>query len=379
MEWSRLEPEEGAFDAEAADRYEAMIAACEKNGLMPMVTLHHFTSPLWFAKQGGFSSAHAANSFGRFTAFVAKRLGARIPMWCTINEPLVLVVGTYLGKFMPPADHSPLKAALACEGLLKSHVRAYDTLHAGIPGRKGPWKIRPIEVGFAHNLLDFMPERLWHPAELLVTFFLERFYNRAWLDAVTGAPQNFGIPGFVPPSRTVPEARGRKTADFIGVNYYTKCYVRWKPRLKNPLIPAEVPINLYHAHPEEPQSDMGWAVHPKGFARVLDFVRGYGLPIYVTENGIADRDDRSREDYLLSHLEVLAAAIEKGADIRGYFHWSLLDNFEWIHGFKERFGLYHVNYDTQERVLKKSGSRYAGIVKTHRGKAPRHSFLRRAT
>lgn len=366
LEWSRVEPDDGEWSREAFDWYKELISECEKNGLVPMLTLHHFTSPQWFALKGGFAWSGAPDCFARYVRRVARELGARVPLWCTFNEPMVLIVGSYLAKFMPPAEFSPQKASQACRNILESHVMAYDLLHAEIRERSGPWKSRPIGVGIAHNLLDFQADRKWHPLELLITKVLSRFYNQAWLDAITGKRQAFGIPGLIPKPKPVIAALDRLTCDFIGVNYYTKAYVKWRPKESMEGTPIGIPFGLAFSKQNESASDLGWAIHPSGFGRVLNFVARYQLPIYITENGIADREDRVREDFISSHLREVASAIERGIDVRGYYHWSLLDNFEWIKGFGPRFGLYAVNYENFARRKTTSAESLEKIISAHR-------------
>lgn len=363
VEWSRIEPREGQWDLAAIERYREIIIECEHQGLLPMLTLHHFTSPLWFAEQGGFTSKTAHQKFLAFVEKVVTELGARIPIWCTFNEPMVLVAGTYLGKFMPPGEFSPHNAAKACHQLLKSHVLAYELIHRLVQKREGPWKDHPLLVGIAHNMLDFKPDRKWHPIENLLTKVFRRFYNRAWLDAVTGKKQHFGVTGLVPYAAQVPEARGKKTVDFIGVNYYTKAYVQWRPRAPVQDSSPELPLGITFARRRDPVSDLGWAIYPKGLGRMIRFVAQYGLPIYVTENGIADRDDLLRAQYIETHLAEVAAATRAGVDVRGYYYWSLLDNFEWVKGFGPRFGLYRVDYDSQVRIINRSAQVLADSIK----------------
>lgn len=367
IEWSRIEPNEGVWNNEALDWYRNLIDECEKQGLVPMITLHHFTSPLWFAKQGGFTWREAPSKFAAYVGKVYDAIGARVPLWCIFNEPSVLVIGTYLGKFMPPAIFDPRKVPLACSGLLKSHVLAYDLLHSKHSKREGPWKDMPLQVGVAHNLVDFLPDRTWHPMELLLSFVFHRFYNKSWLDALTGKKQSFGFPGVIPRSPVVSEALGRATIDFIGVNYYTKGYVQWKPRDTSSLVSQDLPLGLAFSRRGEVASDLGWAIHPKGLGRMLRFVSKYKKPIYVTENGIADSEDKKRPDYLQSHLSEIDKAMKKGLDIRGYYHWSLLDNFEWIKGFWPRFGLYRVDYQSLERHPTPSCEIYREWIKAHTG------------
>lgn len=371
LEWSRVEPQEGQWDSGAFEWYEELLNECEKYSLTPMLTLHHFTSPKWFADAGGFTWPGSARRFAEYTKKVAQRLGSRVPLWCTFNEPMVMITGGYLGKFMPPAKFWPEGASLACRNILKSHVRAYEILKQEIQ--------RPVEVGIAHNLLDFMPDRYWHPMELVITQVLHRFYNRSWLDAVTGRKQNFGVPGLVPKPRPVMDALKRKTVDFIGVNYYTKAYVKWRSRDAAEGVSSDFPIGLAFSRRHEAVSDVGWAVHPQGLKKILKFVSGYGLPIYITENGIADRSDSLRKEYLSSHLAATAEAIQEGMDIRGYYYWSLMDNFEWVKGFGPRFGLYSVDYDTFDRQLRDSGTYLSKLIQAHKEgdvwKSPRPDLL----
>jgi beta-glucosidase len=365
IEWARIEPEEGRWDEEALGWYLKLLTECERLNLVPMLTLHHFTSPKWFADKGGFTAKNSPELFARFTEKVAKTLGSRVPLWCTLNEPMVLAIGTYIGKFMPPALYSPERAGEACRNLLDSHVRAYDILHTQITERQGPWKEMPIQVGIAHNFLDFKPDRKWHPMERILTWAFRSFYNQSWIDAIMGKKQHFGVIGLMARAKPLKSALGRRTADFIGVNYYTKAYLRWRPKDASEGASADLPIGISFARRKEPISDLGWAVHPRGLGKILRYCHSHKLPIYITENGIADREDRLRGEYLLGHLEEIAKVREEGVDIRGYYHWSLIDNFEWIKGFGPRFGLVAIDYNDFKRSPRKSSLLYKKIIQAH--------------
>jgi beta-glucosidase len=184
----------------------------------------------------------------------------------------------------------------------------------------------------------------------------------------------------IPYADQVQEARGRKTADFIGINYYTKAYVQWRPLAPAHKASAQLPVGVSFAgRKDDVFSDLEWAIHPEGLTRMLAFAGGYGLPIYVTENGIADREDRLRPGFLLSHLKKVARALADGIDVRGYYYWSLLDNFEWGKGFGPRFGLYHVDYETLARKPTKSAEVYRNIIEAHRAQddgSPRVEYFR---
>ena len=373
VEWSRIEPEEGRFDESALDWYRELIAECEKHAIVPMLTLHHFTSPLWFTEKGGFTSKSSPQKFLAFVDVVERELGAHVPLWCTFNEPMVLVAGGYLGKFMPPAKYAPELASIACKNILKAHVLAYDRLHAPAAPAAGPWKDWQRRVGLAHNMMDFLPDRAYSPPDRLLARTLHRFYNCSWLDAVCGKKQHFGILGLVPYAPQVKEALGRVTADFLGINYYTKAYVRWWPKNKSAQSLPEALVGLMFARLSEPVADNGWAIHPAGFRRVLKKAASYGLPLLVTENGIADREDAKRPEFLLAHLREIAVLLEGGMDIQGYYYWSLLDNFEWIKGFGPRFGLYKVDYENFARSPTGSAKLFREIADAHAGTQPPRS------
>lgn len=375
IEWSRIEPEQGKFCKESMAWYRELVAECEKHRIAPMLTLHHFTSPKWFADQGGFTSKGSSQKFLAFVDVVARELGAHIPLWCTFNEPMVLVAGAYLGKFMPPAKYAPDLAAVACKNILRAHVHAYDRLKSDVSGARGPFRDWPRRVGIAHNMMDFIPDRNYAPADILLARTLDRYYNRSWLDAVCGKKQHFGILGLVPYAPQVKEALGRVSVDFIGVNYYTKAYVRWWPKNKSAQSLPEALMSLMFARLNEPVADNGWAIHPVGLKRVVRVAARYGLPLMITENGIADRRDALRPEYLHAHLAVLADLLEEGLPIEGYYYWSLLDNFEWIKGFGPRFGLFHVDYESFARTPTGSAKLFREIIAAHEGKAPRADFF----
>jgi beta-glucosidase len=371
FEWSRFEPLEGAWEKTACDWYGELISECEAHGLLPMATLLHFTIPQWLAEQGGFASDETPEKFARFTRKIAAQFGSRIPIWCTVNEPMVLVSGSYLARFMPPSEYNPTAASTASANLFKCHVLAYDILKSEITVRQGPFREHPVEVGFAHNMMHFLPERRFHPFENFLARILSFLHNDAWLIAVNGEKQKFGFAGIFPPAKQYMSGRNRRTYDFIGINYYTKSYIRWRPRTHNKDFNPELQLGINFARRGEVASDLEWAIHPRGFKLMLEKLRRFKAPIYITENGIADSKDQYRRDYLQKHLHVVAEAIKSGLDIRGYYYWSLLDNFEWVKGFWPRFGLYAVDYDSFVRTARPSAAFYRDVIKAHaNGESP---------
>lgn len=376
VEWAKIEPEQGRWNENAFRWYETLLDHCEAKGLLPMLTLHHFTLPKWVADRGGFTNPESITWFSRYVTRVLERLGPRVPLWCTFNEPMVLALGSYLGGFMPPAVKDPASVSRASVNMFQAHAAAYRALHTRISHRTGPWRDVSLQVGIAHNMLDFLPDRWWHPIERSLAYVVSDYYNRRWLKAITGSKQSFGLPGLVPraPTRT---RLAKPTADFIGVNYYTKAYLRWRPRDASEGSVSGVPLGVAFARRNEEQTDVGWSIHPEGFRRVLLQAASYGLPIYVTENGCADRNDRLRSRYLQLHLREVARLIAEGEKIRGYYYWSLLDNFEWKEGFGPRFGLVRVDYGTFEREPRKSADLYRRIIDAHQGGAPSLDILDR--
>jgi beta-glucosidase len=329
IEWARIEPAAGALDHAALDEYRRMLGALRDAGIEPMVTLHHFTLPSWIADRGGVLSADFADQLARFARVAARALGDLCHLWITVNEPNVLAAQSYLLGVWPPAKRNPVLAFRAHGRLLAAHHAAYRALKETRPD---------ASVGVAHHLRVMTPER---PLlrDRLAARALRHVFNDAFADAVCNAG----------------------TQDFFGVNYYSRDVVRFSPHS-----PAELFVHR-GVPPTSEVSDLGWEIYPEGLGQVVrTWSRRSNLPVYVTENGIADAQDSRRASFLRRHLAELARAISDGIDVRGYFHWSLLDNFEWADGYAPRFGLAAVDYTTQERRLRESARVYSRIAKEKR-------------
>ncbi len=318
IEWSRVEPREGERDEQAALYYERLLRACRERGLEPMVTLHHFTLPRWTAARGGWLDPGTVDAFERFVAWVQERYGSLARLWITINEPSVLAGAGYLSGIFPPGKLGRLDLANRCErGLALAHDRALAILKKD-PGAR---------VGIAQNMIAWKRDA-WDP--LGIRRRVADRYNWGFLDAVSGF-------------------------DFVGVNYYMGLGVGILDLLRfSGILPKRQGPG---------RSDLGWPIDPNGFERVLiEAHRRYGKPVIVTENGIADATDTLRPAYLAEHLEALERARQAGAAIEGYYHWSLVDNFEWHEGYAPRFGLYEVDYATQARRARRSGEVYREFI-----------------
>ena len=332
IEWSRIFPEEGKPNEGALMHYQRMIDLLNERGITPMLTLHHFTLPMWFAAKGGFERKENLEYWGRYVELIAETLEG-VKLVATFNEPMVYVVASYVDGTWPPFTKNPLKAEKVAANLIRAHAMAYEALH----GR--------FRVGIVKNRPYFVPasesERDRKAAEEV-----DHTFNRAIIDGIlTGRFKGFLRSFDVPVSGL----------DWLGMNYYNIMRVR---AVRNPFrrfVVEDADVGR--------KTDMGWSVYPRGIYEGLRAFSEYGLPIYVTENGIATLDDEWRVEFIVRHLQYVHRALEEGVDVRGYFYWSLLDNYEWAEGFRPRFGLIEVNYDTFERRPRRSAYVYGGIAR----------------
>lgn len=343
IEWSRIEPEEGRWDEAAIERYRVMLRELRARDIEPMVTLHHFTSPLWLVERNGFENETAVTLFDRFVAKAVEALGEYCDLWCTINEPMILVVEGYLQGVHPPGKQDMQAGLGVALNLLRAHGAAYHTIH----------RIQPqARVGFAHQMRGFEPARAWFPLDRAVAGFQNWAMNEMWLLGT--------LDGWLRP----PLGRGRiaglaNTLDWIGLNYYTTDLVAFDPGRKA----TGFGRNFYPAEAEI--SDGGYGqLHPEGFLHFLRRLARLRRPIYVTETGLPDADDDQRPRFLVTHLRQLWRAINFNWPVRGLYHWTLVDNFEWAYGWSLRFGLVELDPETQARHTRPSGELYAEICKT---------------
>ena len=330
LEWSRIEPEPGRYDEAAIAHYRAVLEGCRARGITPMVTLHHFTNPRWFAALGGWESRANLPHFERFARLAGERYGDLADWWITVNEPEVYGFYAYASGTFPPGVTDRGRALQVIANLLEAHalaaraLRESDRVDADGDGHA-------TRIGASKHWVLLVPKRAWWPLDRLAASAQHEVFNAAVARALAGGPIDLRIPGTKPARRGADVMRG--SSDFIGLNYYT----RWLVTLfgKDPR----------SARPGSARSDLGWEVFPEGLERALVDVSRLGLPIVVTENGIADASDDLRPEFLRRSLAALDRARASGVDVRGYFHWSLYDNFEWADGHDGRFGLYQVDFD----------------------------------
>jgi len=342
IEWSRLEPVEGTWDETAWARYANLLRLLREARITPMVTLLHFTLPQWIADRGGATAPDFPVRFARFAGEAARRFGPEVDLWCVLNEPNVQMYLGYVEGVWPPGRKSPAEAAKAFAGLLRAHTLAVRALRESDAGAK---------VGVAINLIDLQPASRWSVPDWLTTRIAAEAYDWAFYDSILAGRIRLKAPGFPTLDEPMPELQG--SADWFGVNYYRRDLVRFSPGTPGLLVVAPGP-GL--------KNDLGWEVHPEGLLRFLRAAwERYRLPIYVTENGIADSAGNTRPAYIRSHVHAVGRAIAEGTPVRGYFHWSLMDNFEWAEGFAPRFGLYRVDYETLARTATPGAEEFAAL------------------
>ncbi len=315
IEWSRIEPEEGEWSGAQLDHYARMLDACIERGLQPVVTFHHFTTPRWAATDGGWTNPVIAERFARFCEHAVGALGDRIAMACTINEPnIVPLMGWLMGAFPPGRTQDLDGYAKATEHLIAAHRRAFEVLKAG-PG--------DFPVGLTLSMGDW-----W--AELGCEESMQQ-YRAHHEDVYLEACRDNDFLGVQAYSRTRVDATG-VTGPERGVEVLPMGYEYW---------PSAAEAAIRHA------------------------IEVTGVPVYVTENGIGTDDDEQRIRFLHDSLAGVARTIDDGLDVRGFFHWSLLDNFEWAFGYRMRFGIVGVDRATQQRTIKQSARWLSGVVKSN--------------
>jgi len=335
IEWARTEPEPGRFDDEALDRYVEMVADLQRRGIEPMVTLHHFVNPRWLAEAGGWEKAENVERFVRWADRVVPALAPHVRYWITINEPMVYAYESYSIGYWPPFKKSLTAAMRVLGNLLEAHARAYGIIHEHRPDAL---------VSLAKHVRICQPHRAGHPGDRLAARLQDELSNESVLRAMrTGRFLGRRIRGLA------------GSWDFIGLNYYTRQRVRFALDPGNGF-GREVP-------PEGEVNDLDWEIYPEGLYLALKRLGVFGLPVIVTENGICARggDDAQRVGYIELHLDAVERARREGVDARGYLYWTLMDNFEWAEGYKARFGLVEVDFETLERRPRPSAAAFARL------------------
>ncbi|MFN7036123.1 MAG: glycoside hydrolase family 1 protein [Bellilinea sp.] len=340
IEWSRIQPKPDMWNEEALNYYREIIRGLEQRNMTPLVTLHHFSDPLWLVEIGGWENPDVPALFEKYTAKVVEALKDYVSLWVTINEPNVYAYGGYLGGGFPPGKNDLAAAFTVLSNMVRAHAVAYRTIH----------RIQKhARVGIALNYRSFAPARPALPFDRWMAGFLHSNFNLSFIRAITEGVFRFALRG-----AAIPEAA--KTQDYLGINYYSRDFVAFKPLAFK---------SLFHklSYPKDADlSDTGFIANiPEGMFEALKWANGFKLPIIVTENGVEDADDHLRPRYTVQHIHQVWRAVNFNFPIKGYFHWSLVDNFEWERGWTQRFGLWGLDPETQVRTRRPSVDVYADI------------------
>ncbi|MBN1495555.1 MAG: family 1 glycosylhydrolase [Spirochaetes bacterium] len=346
LEWSRIQPDIDSFDRDTLEHYRDEIGQLKKAGITPLVTLHHFSNPIWMEDSGGWIDESSIHRFERYAQVAARYLGDLVSDWVTINEPNVYLLLSYVNGTWPPGERSIIKYIRGARNMIRAHIAAYRIIHE----TRREMGHGDTKVGAAHHLRLFEPKR-GTPGQRLAAFLQNRLFHEIF---ITGMSEGRFI---LPIGAGYPMGRGNYQ-DFLGINYYTREMVSF-----NITKPGQM-FGDIGTREGAPVNDLGWELYPEGLYRFCKkYYRRFRVPIYITENGTADREDRFRARYIYDHLLQVSRLIEAGIDVQRYYHWSLMDNFEWAEGLEPRFGLVAVDYATQKRTIRPSGKFYAELCK----------------
>ena len=317
IEWSRIEPEESVFNEKEIEHYRNVLKALKARNIKAVVTLFHFSLPLWMANLGGFENQESVFYFSRFAERMLDEYKDLVDFWITINEPAIYASVSYIEGRWPPKKKNLLSFLKVIKNQISSHKKIFSLFHQ---------KQKSARVGIAQNNAYFEPFNSGSFPDKISSKIFRYLWNQCLLDRI------------------------KNQLDFIGLNYYFHNKIGF---------PAKIMSG------NKVVSDLGWEIFPAGIYHTIIELKKYKLPIYITENGVADAKDKLRRDFVKDHLYWTWRAISDGADVRGYFHWSLIDNFEWEKGFGPRFGLVEVDYQTMERRVRPSGYYYSQVCRNN--------------
>ena len=335
IEWSRIEPQRGVYCEEAIAHYREEIRYMLSKGIQPLLTLHHFTNPLWFEDMGAFEHKDSPEIFLTLVKKAVESFGDLVSDYITINEPNVYCTNSLFYGEWPPEKKSMASVVRAFSNMTAAHIKAYEYIHK----KRKEMGFDDTKVSFANHLRIFEPE---NPKNLMHCFFariMEYLFQGAITTAMMTGKCSFPI------LRRKGIQKG-KYYDFIGINYYSRSTIKG--------FADGVRRDCF-------KNDLGWEIYHEGLPMLSESLyEKYRAPVFVTENGTCDNTDSFRPRFIYDQLKLIS---ECENHITRYYHWSFIDNFEWKEGESARFGIVHVNYDTQERTVKNSGKLYASIIK----------------
>jgi beta-glucosidase len=323
IEWSRIEPREGKFDEKAIKHYKDLIKKLEKKNIEPFLTLFHFSLPIWFSQIGGFEKSENIKYFKRFVQRIASEFKS-VKFWMTLNEPSAYSAASYLSGLYPPGKKNIFSFFKVMKNLVLAHETAYDVIK--LLNKEAQVGMTDSEHVFELSHSGFISQKILR--------LVEYFANESFLENVS-----------------------KDKIDFIGLDYYYRFRAKFSIK-GSKYLPKYVPLNLVLPKKSRMAEQFGLEFHPKGISYLLKRLSQYKKPIYITENGIATSDEKKRTRFILEHLIEVKKAIDEGLDVRGYFFWTLFDNYEWHLGYNPTFGLM-----TRYKKPKKSFFFYQKVLK----------------
>ncbi|MFT5206704.1 MAG: beta-glucosidase [Candidatus Omnitrophota bacterium] len=346
IEWSRIEPSEGAWSDKALDHYRQLIRALRERGIEPIVTLHHFTNPMWVSEAGGWANKQFPVWFERYVDRVVKALGSEVKYWMTFNEQNVMVYKGCIEGQWPPGKQSIRLAWASTRHLVKAHQAAYLRIHEYY--QKFGWK-KP-KVGLAHHFLCAQPVNARSWSHRFVAWVRRYCNNHLFIDWINGEGLFYAW------------VDKKKYIDFIGVNYYMRELIRPTKKGRWLMRAAGEVATDDERYIKAEKNDLEWEVYPDGlYDNLMEVWKRYRIPLMVTENGICTHDEGQRQNFIRQHVRRVHNALADGCLILGYIHWSLLDNFEWSIGYGPKFGLCSIDPKTQDRTIKSAAQYYSKI------------------
>ena len=376
VEWAKIEPSPGQFDQSVLDHYREKLEILHGRQITPMVTLLHFTLPQWVAEKGGLLSPHFPQYFAQYVRRVYTAFGHLVSLWITFNEPINPILQGYVTGEWPPMTSLELpiqeRYGLAFDAFkhtLLAHAQAYRILH----DQAAKSSRRKIQVGISHVLAKIEPLEtsllkivaslqdaggsfVLDRAQWIIPMALKTGRLKLKMAYLRPLYNDFIKKEFL---------KGIKgTQDFFGLNYYQRMHLKVNPHASGPLEQFQITTT---PDPDRLTTEMGWEIYPEGLTEMLLKVKRHfpSLPVYITENGLADSNnhDHLRVQYIKDHLAAVHRAIRAGVDVRGYCHWTLIDNFEWTFGYGPKMGLFALDPETLERIPRHSTNIYKKIIK----------------
>jgi beta-glucosidase len=335
ISWAKIQPTPNEFNLKALLHYKSEIKKLKAQDIVPMVTLHHFVQPQWFTESGGWQREDSIEIFFQFTKKIYETFGEDIQYWTTFNEPMVYLGGGYIEGLTPPGVKG-FDIKKPAVNILKAHAKIYHYIHSKNP---------EAMVGLAHHIRFLEPYRKWHPLDMIVAYYSNKIFNYSFVESLATGHLKMSIPFTLDVDERIEGLKG--TQDYIGLNYYTRELL--EVNILEGKVNRKYPLT-------KPRSDLNWELFPQGLSKItLDYQKLFpSTPFLITENGIADKDDSDRKEFLRSHIVEMAKLMKQDIPFLGYCYWTLMDNFEWIEGFEPRFGLYKTNYSTFKRTPRPS-------------------------